>query len=88
MQLQPQLITVTIPKQPFDEGKYFGKEGQACYLREALELAGYRDVRVGDYGSTHVGTVAYEPTVHFGCDVLEKHLETEDVTVTLVKSRR
>lgn len=77
-------ITVIIPAQKFDEGKYMGC-GQKCYLNEALEKIGINAMVLG-HGKTIINDCVYKPLDIFNSDVVEEYFsENKDITVTLIK---
>ncbi len=76
-------ITVTIPYTgPFDKARYVNIP---CYLEEALEEAGYKEVTVYALGRTRINGKYYRPKRDFNTQVLaDAFAAGKSVTVTLV----
>lgn len=55
-------IELTIPVQEFSAAKYASDD---CYLKEALEKLGYKDVYVTGFGFTKIGELKYRPVYYY-----------------------
>ncbi len=79
----PKTITIIIPKQEFNHGKYMGW-GQMCYLKEALHNIGYI-AHISGYGVTRIENRTYTPSkdTPFDAGVAQDKLPHSDLTIVL-----
>lgn len=76
-------ITVTIPPQTFDNGKYCGTE--RCYLEDALDKMGLTNSQVGGMGHAVIDKVAYVPTLPFNRNILQANFTLGIPTTIILK---
>lgn len=78
------IISVYIPPQEWSLDKYAGNNRQRCYLAEALDKAGYKDVSVSGWGETFIGNIQYKPVEPFDGDIVKEALKAgKGLTVNL-----